>query len=195
MPLPEFGKLDRPVIPAVCIALLGAESTGKTTLAANLAARLHSITCLKVTWVPERLRQWCDERGRTPRIDEQEGIVREQHALIDAAAAESDVVVCDTTAVMTAVYHRVVFNDGSLDGLAAGLHRRMDLTLLTALDLPWVADGLQRDGPHVREPVDSLIRQLLTSHRLPWNLVAGQGPQRLESALNAVVPLLRARSC
>ena len=179
---------------AICIALLGAECTGKTTLASDLATRLAQDTGLKVAWVPEHLRQWCDENGRTPRVDEQQGILLEQHARIDAAAATHDVVVCDTTAVMTAVYHRHVFDDGSLDDLAARLHRRIDLTLMTALDLAWVPDGLQRDGPHVREPVDTLIRQLLIRHQLPWSLVTGQGPQRLEAALDAVAPLLRQRS-
>jgi nicotinamide riboside kinase len=69
--------------------------------------------------------------------------------------------------------------------------RRCDLTLLTALDLPWVADGLQRDGPQVRQPVDERLRRLLAAHRLPWSLVAGQGEQRFDSALQAVAPLLQ----
>jgi hypothetical protein len=70
------------------------------------------------------------------------------------------------------------------------LHRRMSLTLLTALDLPWQADG-QRDGPHVREPIDNMIRELLVTGGLPWSLVSGQGEARLESALDALAPLLR----
>jgi nicotinamide riboside kinase len=178
----------------LCIALLGAESTGKTTLAAALATRLVQASGLRVAWVPEVLRQWCDEKGRTPRIDEQEGILREQHARIQQAAATHEVVVCDTTAVMTAVYHRIVFGDPSLDALAADLHRRIDLTLLMALDLPWVPDGRQRDGPQVQVPVDDAIRQLLAAHSLGWSLVGGQGPVRLAQAMDAagaVVPLLR----
>jgi nicotinamide riboside kinase len=175
---------------ALCIALLGAESTGKTTLAADLALQLGKDTHLRVTWVPEFLRLWCDESGRTPRPDEQEGILRQQHARIDAAAAGHDVVVCDTTGVMTAVYHRTVFGDRSLDALAADLHRRIDVTLLTALDLPWVPDGRQRDGPQVRQPVDAAIRELLAAHGLRWSVVAGRGPQRLAQALHAVAPRL-----
>jgi nicotinamide riboside kinase len=177
----------------LCIALLGAESTGKTTLAAALAARLAQDTGLRVAWVPEVLRQWCDEKGRTPHIDEQAGILREQHARIDHAAATHAVVVCDTTAVMTAVYHRIVFSDRSLDALAGHMHRRLDLTLLMAPDLPWVPDGRQRDGPHVRLPVDAAIRDLLCAHGLHWTAIAGLGPQRLEHALQAVAPLLRQR--
>jgi hypothetical protein len=47
------------------------------------------------------------------------------------------------------------------------------LTLLTALDLPWVADGLQRDGPHVREPVDDVLRELLLANALPFAVIGG----------------------
>jgi len=177
------------------IALLGAESTGKTTLAAALAQRLADETGLRCTWVPEWLRLWCEQQGRTPRADEQAAIAREQHARIAEAAATHEVVVCDTTALATAVYSQLLFADESLHEEAAALHRaQVSLTLLTALDLPWVADGLQRDGPQVREPVDAALRALLQAQRLPWVLVSGPGPARLESAVNAVAPLLRRRT-
>jgi nicotinamide riboside kinase len=179
---------------ATVIAVLGAESTGKTTLAAALSLRLGEETGLRCTWVPEWLRDWCMREGRTPRADEQADIARTQHQHIEAAAASHEVVVCDTTAVMTAVYSRMLFGDTSLEAEAVALHgRHVRLTLLTALDLPWVADGLQRDGAHVREPVDDLLRGLLHAQRLPWVLVSGQGPARVEAALDAVAPLLRRR--
>ena len=176
---------------AIRLAIVGAESTGKTTLAAALAPRLAKDSGLRVTWVPEVLREWCQHLGRTPRVHEQAALVRAQHERIEAAAATHDVVICDTTALLTTVYSRMVFADRSLDERAVALHRRMSLTLLTALDLPWVADGIQRDGPHVREPVDRLLRELLITHRLPWSLVAGQGNARVEAAVDAVAPLLR----
>ena len=176
---------------AIRIAIIGAESTGKTTLAAALAPRLAQATGLRVAWVPELLRAWCDHVGRTPLAHEQGAILRAQHERIEAAAATHDVVVCDTTALMTAVYSRYVFNDRTLETRAAALHRRMAITLLTALDLPWVADGLQRDSPRAQMAVDTLLRELLTQHGLPFSLVSGTGPARVEAALNAVAPLLR----
>lgn len=179
----------------IVVALLGAESTGKTTLAAALAARLAAETGLRCTWVAETLREWCDRQGRTPRAHEQAGIAQAQHERIRAAAASHDVVVCDTTALMTAVYSRLIFADESLVAAAVDLHRtQVDLSLLTALDLPWEADGHQRDGPQVRQPVDRALRELLDVHRLPWALVSGRGPQRLDSALDALAPLLRSRA-
>jgi nicotinamide riboside kinase len=179
--------------PALRIAIVGAESTGKTALASALALRLAALSGLRCTWVDEHLRAWCDAHGRTPRQDEQAGIAAQQQALIDAAAASHDLVVCDTTPLMTAVYSAWIFNDQSLHADAVAQQRRCQLTLLTALDIDWQPDGLQREGPQVRLPVDNCIRGLLIGHRLPWALVAGQGQARLESAVDAVAPLLRQR--
>ena len=180
--------------PALRIAIVGAESTGKTALAAALAPRLAGLSGLRCTWVGEWLRDWCDRQGRTPRIDEQAAIAAEQQQRIDDAAARHDVVVCDTTPLMTAVYSAQVFNDHRLDERAVAWQRGCALTLLTALDLPWQADGLQRDGPQVRGPVDSRIRALLIQHGLPWALVSGQGAARVDAAVDALAPLLRAHA-
>ncbi|GMV48008.1 MAG: hypothetical protein AMXMBFR66_34060 [Pseudomonadota bacterium] len=176
------------------IAIVGAESTGKTTLAAALARALAEDGCGRVALVDEWLRAWCVRAGRTPRADEQRAIAEEQHRRIEAAAAEHDIVVSDTTALMTTVYSRLLFDDRSLDARAYELHRTSALTLLTALDLPWVADGLQRDGPQVRAPVDALVRAWLHAHTLPFAVVGGQGPERLARARAALEPLLRRRA-
>lgn len=169
------------------IAIVGAESTGKSTLARELATALRTGD-RRVALVDEHLRTWCDRTGRTPRADEQAAILHEQHRRIEAAASAHDVVVCDTTGLMTAVYSRHVFADASLEAAAAAWHRRVDLTLLMALDLPWVPDGHQRDGAHVREPVDASLRALLSAHGLPFAVIGGRGPARLEAALDAVPP-------
>ncbi|MFO1340775.1 MAG: hypothetical protein U1F53_21570 [Burkholderiaceae bacterium] len=92
---------------------------------------------------------------------------------------------------MTAVYHQHVFGDHSLDATALAWQRRCTVTLLTALDLPWQADGLQRDGAHVREPVDAAVRGLLVGAGLPFIVVGGLGEARLEAAVDAVAPCSR----
>jgi nicotinamide riboside kinase len=176
-----------------CIAIVGAESTGKTTLAAALAERLRAAGHGRVAWVPEVLRQWCDATGRTPLAHEQSAILRAQHERIAEAAATHEWVVCDTTALMTAVYSTLVFGDESLQARAAELHARTaTATLLTALDLPWVPDGHQRDGPQVRGPVDTLLRALMRRHGLAFSVVAGSGDERVQQSLNAVRPHLKA---
>ena len=176
---------------ALVIAILGAESTGKTVLTQALVPRIARLTALRCTWVPETLRTWCDARGRTPRQDEQAGIATAHQAAIDAAAATRDIVLCDTTPLMVALYSRHLFDDASLMPMAIAWQRRCATTLLLALDLPWVADGLQRDGAHVRAPIDALLRETLVAHDLPWSVVRGLGEQRVEAALDALAPLLR----
>ena len=166
------------------IAVLGAESTGKTALAHALAQRLRE-RGVAVTLVGEYLREWCEREGRTPRPDEQQAIAHEQTRRIGAAAA-SGVVVADTTAVMTAVYSELLFDDSSLYADALAAQQRCAVTLLTALDLPWLADGMQRDGPHVREPVDAMVRSALAGARLSYAVVHGTGGERLASAWNAI---------
>jgi nicotinamide riboside kinase len=167
------------------IALLGAESTGKSRLAGELAAHLRT-QGRSVAVVDEFLREWCERAGRTPRPEEQMGIAQEQERRVDAAAAEAQVVIADTTAVMVAIYSAMLFEDGSLYQFALARLRDYDHILLTGLDLPWVADGLMRDGPHVREPVDALVRAALAKAGAPYRVVYGSGPARLAHALEAL---------
>jgi nicotinamide riboside kinase len=172
---------------APVFALLGAESTGKSTLAAALGDTLAA-EGRRVVVVAEYLREFCDHHGRTPRIDEQAGIAAEQTRRIDAAAEspDTDLVIADTSALMIAVYSDHVFGDRSLYAQAQADQRRYRLTLLTALDLPWQPDGLQRDGPQVRGPVDTRVRAALMAADLPYTVVGGSGPVRLANALQAL---------
>ncbi len=167
------------------IALLGAESTGKSDLAMALADALAQ-RGLRATAVPEYLREFCDAAGRTPRIDEQAHIADEQWRRIEAAAAAGAVVLADTTPLMTAVYSDYVFGDRSLYAVALERQRRCAATLVTGLDLPWLPDGLQRDGPEVRAPVDALLRTALAGAGLAYGVVYGEGEARIAAALAAL---------
>ena len=167
------------------IALLGAESTGKTRLAAELAGHLRA-QGKSVAVAPEFLREWCEREGRTPRPEEQMAIAQEQERRVDAAAQTSQVVIADTTALMVAIYSAMLFDDSALYEFALERQRGYDLNLVTGLDLPWVADGLQRDGAHVREPVDMLVRKALASAGVDFRVVYGSGAERLANALAAI---------
>jgi nicotinamide riboside kinase len=175
------------------IAILGAESTGKTVLAQALADRLARRTGLRCAAVSEYLREWCDREGRTPRPDEQAGIADEQARRIAQTAKVNDIVVADTTPLMTAVYSDLLFDDRSLYPMAIACQHRFRLNLLMALDLPWVADGLQRDGEHVREPVDTAIRRALADAGIAWSVIAGQGDARLDAAFACAALALQGR--
>ena len=174
------------------LALLGAESTGKTTLAARLAAALHRDGHV-VAVVPEVLRAWCGRERRTPRPEEHLPIAQEQERRVDAAAATAQVVIADTTALMVAIWGGLLFGDDPLLRFALERQRGYDLTLLTGLDVPWVDDALHRDAAHSREPVDALVRELLARAGVPYQVVYGTGEDRLRNALAALPPRLAPR--
>ena len=168
---------------ALRVAIVGAESTGKSSLmqalAAVLRARGHTVHT-----VDEFLRSWCEREGRTPQPHEQLGIAQAQAQA--ALQAASGWVISDTTPLMTAVYSHMLFGDERLYPMALAHQSTYDIALVTGLDLPWVADGLQRDGPHVRGPVDTLVRQALERGGIAYRVVYSQGPQRLNNALLAL---------
>ncbi|MEJ5991691.1 ATPase [Ramlibacter sp. PS3R-8] len=125
------------------IALLGAQGTGKSQLAQELAAHL-------------------------------DGLVT--------------VVIEDATALMAAIHAGMPLDDAELHRLAAEHKHRYDATLVTGLDLPWTPDGLQRDPSHSREDTDTLVRSLLQRAGIGYQVVYGQGDQRLHNALAALRP-------
>ncbi len=172
---------------AKLICIIGAESTGKTTLARTLAAQFEC------PWVPEYLRAFCVAHGRTPTQHEQSLILETQ--LIHETAAQASArlgngprpfVFCDTAPLLTAIYSDFVFDDASLYVRARALHARYALTLLLAPDIAWVADGMQRDGAHVRAPVTQLIERELAMADAPIVRISGQGDARIHAAAQAV---------
>jgi nicotinamide riboside kinase len=169
------------------IALVGAESTGKSTLCAGLRVALGGAS-RRVVVVPEYLREFCDRAGRVPRRDEQQHIATEQTLRIARAARECDLVVADTTALMTAVYSEMQFGDTSLFEPARRGHARCDLTLLTGLDLPHAGGDWQRDPALPRAAVDACIRRRLDAWGSGYATVYGTGDARLAAAVAAVQP-------
>jgi hypothetical protein len=130
--------------------------------------------------IGEYPREFCDRQGAR-RCATSRRRRAEQTRRIDAAACASGRG-GDTTALI-AVYSDQVFGDVSLYADAERAQRRCALTLLSALDLCSRADGLQRDGPHVREPVDAKVRAALLRSSCPFAVVGGTGPARLAAAL------------
>jgi nicotinamide riboside kinase len=170
------------------IAILGAESTGKSELAKQLEKHFKA-QGKSVHRIPEYLRTWCDLHQRTPRHDEQLAIATEQSLQIDAAskaASEISILLADTTALTVAVYSDLLFNDTSLYNMALAHQRAFDATLLMGLDLAWVADGIQRDGAHMREPVDTALRAALARGNINFQVVYGAGEARLQHALRCL---------
>lgn len=176
------------------ICIMGAESTGKTTLAQSLAAHF---AC---PWVPEYLRHFCQQQARTPTREEQQSVLEMQHRMELAARAQagqlaSPFVFCDTAPLLTAIYSDLIFGDRSLYARARALHAGYDLTLLLAPDIAWVADGLQRDGEQVRQPVTLMISRELGALALPVASISGQGDGRFAAALQAVQAIQAGATC
>lgn len=176
---------------ALIVTLLGGESTGKTTLVHALCESLNA-QGLACGLVPEHLRQWCEHMGRAPRSDEQAALAREQARQVDEMAARDDLrlVIADTGPLVIAAYSELYFNDPSLWFEAAAWQRRVTLTLLMGLDLPWVFDGFFRDSPAVRDATDALLRRELQNGGLPFQTVYGQRDARLNQALRVIGRML-----
>jgi nicotinamide riboside kinase len=172
------------------IAVIGAECTGKTTLCRELA---HGHGGL---WVPEYLREFVEQAGRAPLAHEQPALMAEQVAREDAALeaalrAGQPLVAFDSAPLVTALYSRMYFADDALLAAATAHHRRYDLTLVTDIDLPWEADGLQRDGPDVRARFHALLLDWLGAQALRYTPIRGAGPARLQQARTALPGALR----
>jgi len=165
------------------VAILGAESSGKSTLASALASHYGTL------WVPEYLREFVEMKGRVPEEGDQYGIARTQQEREDAAAADATrFLFCDTTPMMTAVYSRWYW--GRVDAQLGQLESRHDYacTIVTAPDSPWEADGLQRDSESVRQSVHELVLETLAARGIPYLLVSGSLPQRMLQADRLLKP-------
>jgi nicotinamide riboside kinase len=170
------------------VAVIGAECVGKTVLAQRLAASLPGL------WIPEYLREFCDRLQRTPWPQEQALIVaeqrrREDEAILSARARQLAWVVADSAPLVTAAYSELLFDDLSLHPQAIAHHARYDATLLLAPDLPWVADGIQRDGPAVRAAFHAVLLDRLQRSGLQFTLIDGLGDRRLQAASQRLADL------
>lgn len=159
------------------IAIVGAESTGKSTLTAALASRYDT------AWVPEYLRQFVELHARVPFEDDQLAIARTQLAHEDALAASArGLLFCDTTPLMTAVYSDIYWGrvPPALEALA-GAHAYA-VTFVAAPDGPWVPDGLQRESAAVRLRVHQALLARLRRQGIAYVLLEGSLTARLARA-------------
>lgn len=169
------------------IVVVGAESTGTTTLAQDLAEELRTV------WVPEYGREysaWKQKVGETEwRSEEFIAIAKEHARREDLSKRKANrYMVCDTDALATTLWHRryMGFDSGDLKAFSEG--RRPSLYLLTGDEIPFVQDGL-RDGLHVRHKMHAWFIDTLNKQPVPWRLVMGTPRDRLEKATASVAEL------
>jgi NadR type nicotinamide-nucleotide adenylyltransferase len=173
------------------IAVFGPESTGKTTLAQQLAAHFGE------PWAPEFVRGFWDEHAGRIVAEDLTAIARGQMANEDAAATRSrQVVFCDTELLTNVLWADLLFPGQCPDWVRTEAERRSRsyaLYLFCDTDLAFVPDP-QRCFPDEtgRAMCRRLWRETLASRGLPFAEINGEWEQRGQSAIDTVTARLAA---
>src|SRR5690606_4867563 len=171
------------------VAILGAESTGKTTLCRDLAAHFGS------PWVPEYMRtylqvKWDNEQLTCTwddllpiaqgQIDLENKLAKQATQLPDDNRSDDNrYLFCDTNLFELMVYANWYYGDCPEALSQAALTHHYDLILLTEVDIPCVADDL-RDSPHQREDISAYFASQLTLHNKDIQRIGGDRVQRVQ---------------
>lgn len=175
------------------VVLIGAESTGKTTLCEQLAAHYDTV------WVGEYGREHWEKKieamnapGEIPAWTDDEFIhiadVQQQREN-EAASRANRVLLCDTNAFATATWFERYAGKRHPDVDAIGARDKVDLYLIPSPDVPFVQDGV-RDGEKIREWMHARFVELIEAAGMPYVLITGTYEARLPKAIAAIDTLL-----
>jgi NadR type nicotinamide-nucleotide adenylyltransferase len=166
------------------IVVTGSESTGKTTLAAGLAAHYG------VEFVPEFVREYALKKGSPLAMSDHGPIAHGQMGLENAYASRAEnLLFQDTDLLSTVAYCNHYFGACPPWIEETALERRPALYLLAGIDVPWRPDGI-RDRGKRREEMHALFVDTLRRLKAPYTVVIGLGEQRLHKAIAIVNSLL-----
>jgi NadR type nicotinamide-nucleotide adenylyltransferase len=168
------------------VALVGAESTGKTTLAKRLAEHYGT------AWVAEHGREYSETvghhigKGYVWREEEFAEIARVQHDWEnDAARHANRVLICDTDVLATEIWQ-----ERYLGSRTRFPYRRPDLYLVAdPAGFPFVADEI-RDSEHLRDWMTQRFIAALNEEHLPFVMLSGPADERFDQAVTAIDRLL-----
>ncbi len=167
---------------AKTVCLHGPESTGKSTLAAALAAHFETL------YAPEYGRTYCEVFGSECDADDLRAIVRGHDAQDFAARRLANrILVLDTDAVVTAVWADMLLGHRPPD--LDRVDRTADLYLLCDIDIPWKFDGTRYTHLSARETRQrffNLCEAELQRRKLPYVFVSGSQESRLRTAIHAI---------
>ena len=174
------------------VVLTGSESTGKTSLAAFIAAH-YGVQC-----VPEFVREYARRKGNVIELADHGPIARGQIEREDeyqnrAVAHGAPLLVQDTDLLSTVVYCEHYFGACPAWIAEAARLRRPDLYLLMDIDIPWQPDPV-RDRGDRREEMQSLFVAAVAASGAPYEIVAGDGPARQSAAIAAIDRMLERRN-
>ncbi|WP_316842993.1 ATP-binding protein [Pedobacter gandavensis] len=166
------------------IAIVGPESTGKSTIAQQLAKHYQTL------WVPEYARYYCAALTEPCNLQDEVNMYHGQVALEESilAIAEKDLIICDTTFITVKIWSDEVFGNTPEIVLNALPLHTYDLYLLMDIDLPWQEDPL-RDFPHKREHFMQVWHQELKNLNANYVVVSGT-EERFNNAIAAVESFL-----
>ena len=163
------------------IVVIGPESTGKSTLCAQLAEHY------KTTWCPEFAREYLKETGGKYSYADLLNIARGQLELEDTllTEAKNGIYFIDTDMYVMKVWCEVAFEQCHTWILKQIALRQYDFYFLCATDLPWVKDEL-REYPDLlfRKKLFLMYRDLLINCTSKWSEISGTDMQRLQMAVS-----------
>ncbi|MBX9782723.1 MAG: AAA family ATPase [Chitinophagaceae bacterium] len=181
------------------IAIIGPESTGKSTLCKELATHYHTL------WCPEFARGYLTEHGMDYTYDDlltiAKGQVQQEEEYVNKAErlqmtderkANGPILFIDTDMYVMKVWCEFVFGQCHQWILDRITERRYDLYLLCKPDLPWMPDPL-REYPDEqrRQKLYHYYKDLLANQTTPWVEISGMNEERLKKAVEAVDQLLK----
>lgn len=174
------------------IAIIGPESTGKSTLCEKLAQHYNSM------WCPEYAREYLLAHGTNYSYDElltiakgqvanEEKCISEIETFIAAGEIKQPLLFIDTEMNVMKVWCEFVFGQCHPWILDQLQKRTYDLYLLCNIDLPWVKDEL-REYPDVerREQLYNIYKNIMLNQTVPWIDISGSYDERLQKAISAV---------
>jgi len=167
------------------IAIVGPESTGKSTLTQQLAQHY------KTLWVAEYARYYCAPLTEECTLQDEVNMFHGQIALEESiiAVAEKDFIFCDITILTVKIYCDDVFGQTPQIVLDAVESRKYDLYLLMDIDLPWRDDPL-RGLANRREHFMSVWHKELQALNANYTVINGiEG--RLHNAITVIDAFLK----
>lgn len=165
----------------VKIAVVGPESTGKSTISADLASHFDTIV------VPEFAREYCQDLNRRYTLEDEINIFHGQLALEKKLLpfSRQQLLFCDTMVLNVKIWCDHLFGYTPESILSDLKKQSYDLYLLMDIDLPWEDDEL-RDFPHLRSHFMKVWHKELNEIGANYALISGVGSLRLENAITQV---------
>lgn len=193
---------------AVRVIVVGAESTGTTTLSEDLRAHYRQ-QFPAIADVPEYGRYYTYQllealQGTRADATVEDlvwtatdfGIIANRQTELEQAAAEAaPLVIADTDALATTLWERYYLGDGSYGSYDAQTHLpRRDVYLLTDHNGVEFEDDGWREGEHRRPEMTEWFKETLTDEGHSWILVTGSPERRLATATAVIDAMLTQRN-